>query len=318
MWYQKRFLAWKTDTGGTLTTYLALSGAALFWGLSFVGTKIALETLPTFTVVFGRFSLASIFFILLMARYGFPRFTGREHVKLFCLALFEPGLYFIFETVGLQHTSAPKASLIIATVPLTVTVLARFLLGERTRLGSFVGAGISLTGIAVLITGAHDFAWRLQGSLFGDLLIFGAVISAALYIIFARSLGQHHKALPITSLQILYGALFYAPAFFYELPTTDWSMVTGRSIVAVIYLTVFATIGAFMCYNHALTRVPASRAAVFINCIPVVTAISAWIILGETLTPVQLFGGCLVLFGVFLANLPGFRSEPRRFVIADC
>jgi drug/metabolite transporter (DMT)-like permease len=103
----------------------------------------------------------------------------------------------------------------------------------------------------------------------------------------------------------MYGSLLYAPAFLWELPHLQWSEVTGRSVAAVLYLTLFATIAAFLCYNYALTRIPAPKAAVFINGIPVVTAVAAWIILGETLSVVQIGGGMMVLAGVFLTSRLG-------------
>ncbi len=295
-----------------LNTYLALNAAVIFWGLSFVATKIALESIPLFTLVFARFSLASCPFLVLMALRGFPAFTRKDHVKMFLVALFEPGLYFIFETLGLKYTSAPKASLIIATIPVVVVILSSLFLGEKTRLTGILGICLSLTGIAVLVTGDPQFKWALGGSMLGDILILGAVITAALYIVSARSLGQNRSPLEITSMQFMYGAIFYAPAFFWELPKIQWAAFSGRSLGALAYLTLFATVSAFLCYNFALSRVPASRAAVFINGIPVVTALGAWVLLGEKLTIIQAFGGIFVLFAVFLTNLPGISAMPQK------
>jgi drug/metabolite transporter (DMT)-like permease len=288
--------------------YLALCSAVFFWGLSFVATKIALESFPTFTLIFARFALASCFFLLLMTRYGLPRVTRKNQAKLFLTALFEPGLYFVFETLGLQHTTAPKAALIIAVIPVVVVVLAAIFLRERTGLGALLGIGTTLVGIAVLIGGNLRCGSTWHGEVLGDLLIVGAVLSAACYTVCARDLGRHHSAREITSIQALYGALFFAPACLMELPQIEWSHVSFRSSAALVYLTLFATVGAFLCYNYALARLPASRAAVFINGIPVVTAAAAWLLLGETLTAAQLGGGALVLFGVYLTNRPRSRS----------
>ena len=226
--------------------------------------------------------------------------------------MFEPGLYFVFETIGLQHTTAPKAALIIALTPIAVMLFAFLFLGERSSPWSLLGIVMSLAGIAVLIGGDKQFHWALGGHLLGDLLILGAVISAALYIVCARDLGRTHSALEITSMQTLYGALFYLVPFLLESPNIQWSAVSGRSLGAVAYLTVFATFGAFLCYNYGLTKVAASRASVFINGIPVVTAIGAWLLLGEKLTMIQATGGFLVLLGVYLANLPGSQTEPQQ------
>jgi drug/metabolite transporter (DMT)-like permease len=146
----------------------------------------------------------------------------------------------------------------------------------------------------------------------GDLLIIGAVITAALYMVGARDLGREYSAWTITCFQIFYGALFYAPMFFVESSGLDWGDVTVSSILAAIYLTVFATVAAFLCYNFGLTRIQASRAAVFINGIPVVTALAAWVVLGERLTALQAFGGALVLFGVWLTNALGRPPKSGR------
>ena len=296
-----------------LKIYIALIAAIIFWGLAFVATKIALESIPLFTLVFARFSLASCFLLVFVIRRGFPDFSGKDHVNMFIIALFEPGLYFIFETLGLKYTTAPKASLIIATIPVVVVIFSALFLREKTRITGLLGIGLSLTGIAVLITGDPQFKWDLSGSMLGDVLIIGAVVSAAVYIVSARKLGQTRSTFEITSMQIMYGAIFYMPAFFWELPNIHWSVVSGRSIGALVYLTFFATICAFFCYNFALSRVPASRAAVFINGIPVVTTLAAWILLGEKLTMIQAAGGGIVLFAVFLTNLPGIRMSFERF-----
>jgi len=292
--------------------YTCLSIMVVSWGLSFVATKVALESFPPFTLVFGRLFLSSAFFLLLISKTGFPRFTLKDHAKVFLTALFEPGLYFVFETIGLQYTTAPKAALIIATVPIVVLIFASLFLRERTALSSLVGIGISIAGIFVLITGDSDFQWILSGHLLGDALILGAVISAAFYTVCARDLGKRKSAFQITSLQIFYGALMYAPAFLWEAPDVEWSGISMRSVTALLYLTLFASIAAFLCYNYALTRIPASRAAVFINGIPLVTALGAWFFLGETLTLLQLGGGCLVLAGVLLTNVFGTRVKTGK------
>ena len=303
------------DERTNIAAYVSLTAAVVFWGLSFVATKVALETIPTFTLIFFRFGLAGLLFMVVSAvRGGLPRLTRRAHLKLFLMAVFEPGLYFYFETVGLQHTTAPKAALIIATVPVAVLVFARVLIGERIRLFSLIGILVSLAGIGVLITGDPGFRWALGDHLTGDLLIIGAVVTAALYMVGARDLGRDYSAWDITCFQILYGALFYAPMFLVEMSSMEWGAVSGSSLLAAVYLTLFATVVAFLCYNFGLTRIQASRASVFINGIPVVTAGAAWVVLGERLTLLQAWGGAMVLLGVWMANALG---RPRRARISE-
>jgi drug/metabolite transporter (DMT)-like permease len=291
-----------------LIIYAGLILAVMFWGLSFVATKIALESIPVFTLIFIRFFLSSIFFGLLILKRGFPRFSPKCRRLILLTALFEPVLYFTFETMGLKYTSAPKASLIIAMIPMMVLVLATFVLKERARKTGFFGILISLIGIWFLVTGTRDFNWDFQGALIGDLLIFGAVFSASIYIICARHLGKKYSSVEITTMQTLYGAMFFTVPFVWELPEVHWSLISGRSIAALVYLTVFATIAAYLLYNHALTKIPAAKASVFINGIPLVTITGAWFLLEETLTLVQAGGGFLVLIAIFITIFPDLKT----------
>jgi len=296
---------------GDRSAYSALSAAVVIWGLSFVASKAALETIPPFSLIFFRFVLAGILFLAVAAfRGGLPRLTLRDHRKLFVMALFEPGLYFIFETIGLQYTTAQKAALIIAAIPVSVTLFARVFIKERIPVVSMSGVFLSLCGIGVLVVGDTGFEWSLGGALAGDLLIMGAVVTASLYMVVARDLGRTCSAWHITLFQILYGAVFYAPLFMLEVGHLDFARMSPYSIWAAVFLAVFATVAAYLCYNFGLTRIEASRAAVFINGIPVVTAVAAWAILGEMLNVVQAVGGFMVLVGVWLTNSLVRKEKP--------
>ncbi|MBM9603746.1 DMT family transporter [Desulfopila inferna] len=296
-------------------TYVALGLAVIFWGLSFVATKVALQSFTPFCLMFLRFFGASLFFAILFRRTGFPPISRKSVKSLMFLALMQPGLYFTCETLGLQYTSATKTALIIATIPVFVLALSAILLKERMRPVNLLGILLSLIGVSLLVFGDQGRT-ALQGSLIGDLLIFGAVLSAAAYMIMARQLGSTIPSFQITGMQIIFGAILFFPAFLWDLPKFNWEAVSADSVIALIGLTLFATIGAFLCYNYALTKIPAARASVCINGIPMVTALGAWVLLGESLTTVQLFGGVVVLVAVFLANHAP-RSQAIAKIVAE-
>ena len=280
---------------------MALMMAVLFWGLSFVATKIALQCFPPFALIFFRFLGASVFFVFLLMRTGFPALTWNAVKPLLIVAIFQPGLYFSFETIGLQYSSATKASLIIATIPIVVLLLSMIFLKERIRIINILGIVISMLGVALLVFSSQSID-KQQGILLGDLLIFGAVLSASIYIIMTRRLSKTFSSIQITGMQVIFGMILFFPAFLFTLPQMEWSTITRDAIVALIVLTVFATIGAFLFYNYALTKIPAARAAVCINGVPLVTAFGAWVILGERLSLLQMFGGIIVISAVYLAN----------------
>lgn len=282
--------------------YLALVFAVIFWGISFIATKIALQSLTPFCLIFLRFSMASVFFGVLLFRKNAPPISPATFKKLIALAIFQPGLYFFFETYGLKYTTATKTSLILATIPIIVLLLSTLFLKERVRLLNIIGVICSIFGVSLLIF-CGNTTESVGEMMIGDMLIAGAVLAAAIYTIFARHLGQTISPVQITGLQTIFGTFLFLPFFIWDAQHVQWADAFKTEVViSVLGLTVFATIGAFSCYNYALSKIAAARASVFVNAIPLVTAFGAWFLLGETLTVTQMVGGVVVIGSVLLAN----------------
>ena len=285
--------------------YIAITCTVLFWGISFITTKLALETLTIFSYIFTRFLLASLFFLLMLKKRGMPNLNRSTVIRIVAMALLQPFGYFLFETLGLKHTSATMASLLIALIPIVVAVLAQFILKEKVRKRTIAGIILSVLGVTLLVTGAADVSLSLTGGFKGDAFILLSVLSAALYMVLTRDLSRQLSPFHITAFQVFLGTLFFLPFFLVDLNNMDWSGLSMRSVVGVLYNVFGGTIGGFLCYNYALSRLKAPTVAVFINGIPIITAIGAWIILGEVLTPLQLLGGGVVILSVVLTTMPG-------------
>lgn len=155
----------------SFSAYSALMFTVLCWGLSFVAIKIALESFSAFSLIFIRFSIAALVFLGIMFFRGFPSFTRKEYLQIFCASLFQPGLYFLFETTGLQHSGASKASLIIAAIPIVILCLAVIFLKERLQISTLIGTAISLLGISLLIVNSQEGLSGANSPILGDLLI---------------------------------------------------------------------------------------------------------------------------------------------------
>src|SRR6056297_630067 len=121
-----------------LIVYIALTVATFFWGSSFPAVKIVLSGFSPVTYVFFRFAGASMLFGLLMIR-RFRKLPLKVHLKLLLMALFQPTLYFLFESIGMLYTSASSASMIIAALPGIAVLLAGFFSKERMNLPPWSG-----------------------------------------------------------------------------------------------------------------------------------------------------------------------------------
>ncbi|MEW5774608.1 MAG: EamA family transporter [Thermodesulfobacteriota bacterium] len=288
-----------------LLPYLALASAVLLWGLSFVATKIALAGLPPLCILFLRFALASLFFLAWFGRRGLPRLSRADLLRVARIAAFMPVAYFILETYGIKFTTASKASLLAATIPLVVLLVSAWGRRERPRPRVLAGAALSLPGVGLLVAGGGD-AGLLSGPQLGDLYMSGAVLAAAAYMILAGRLGPGVSCVDLTGLQMIAGALVFAPFFLAGMGDVAWADA-GRPLAATLALALGPTIAGFLSYNYALSRIPAPRASLGINLVPVVTAAGAWALLGERLAPLQMAGGLLVLLAVALATAPDRR-----------
>ncbi len=282
-------------------TLAALLVTMTFWGSSFVASKFILEIWPPWAFMFLRFFFASLVFLVLLIRRK-KLYIPRDVIsRLLLISLFEPALYFVFETLGLQRTTAASSSIIIAAIPAVVALFSALFLKEHLSVKGWVGTLLSIAGIAI-ITLLDSNAARSSSSLLGNFFVVLAVFSATGYIVLARSIAGRISALQLTAYQSFFAALFFSPGIFLQGSALFAASYDPFLIPAFLFIVLGATVAAFLAYNYALSQIPAPKAAVFINGIPVVTVIVAWAVLGETLNIYQIFGGGLAVGGLMLAN----------------
>ena len=279
----------------------------VFWGVSFVASKLILTQITPLTYMGVRFAAASILLAIVMGLRGRPHFSRRIHGLIALTALAEPVAYFLFESFGLQIITATTASLIIATIPLAVMVLAAIFLGEPIRIRGLVAVTVSITGIVLLVVGDPASSAGGSNHAVGILLVVGAVFSAAFYITLARNLTQRHDPVNLTVVQTWWGAGVFVILWSAQQPAArSLASLTPAGWWALAFLVVGATVGAFLLYNWALRHEQAGRASLYINAIPVITAFTGWIVLDERLALLQWIGGALVLISVRVSG--GGRS----------
>jgi drug/metabolite transporter (DMT)-like permease len=288
---------------------LAVVGAMLFWGLSFVSSKAILNTgFPPMTMVALRFLIASIVLLPLQRRLdpGF-RLRREDRLFLFLSALFGIFFYFLCESRGIKYTSASNAALITAVIP-ALTVVAEYLLFKGS-IRWFQGAGIILS-----IIGVYFVVQRTPGqydrALLGNLLMFGACVSWVAYNMFSRNLHRGLQGINLITFQSAIGTVLLVPIALSE--ARSWSFASLGVWANLLYLGVICTALSFFLYLYALARLGPVRVTSFINLLPVVSVVGGMVILGERLLVAQMIGGGVIIFGVFLVNRPGRKRAPAR------
>ena len=136
------------------------------------------------------------------------------------------------------------------------------------------------------------------------------MVCAVGYTIMVKKLSLRYPAVFLAAFQAFIGSLFFLPILF--LPSTTWpTAFEPTPVLAIIYLGLFVTAGAYTCYNYGVSQIPASQASAFINLIPVFTLIMAWLILDETLTGYQYVACGLIFAGVYLSQHTKHRRTPH-------
>jgi len=283
-----------------LFAYFALSVPILAWGLSFPSIKAALTEFPPMTLAFGRFVLAGAVLGLIYAWKG-PRtpFSSRDRWSLAASVLTGITLYFLCENHGVKLIPASAASLIIAGIPI-LSLLAERLVHKRSL--GLVGVGatiVSVVGAALLVGVPAETPEA--GNLWGYLLMFGAALAWVLYLFTMQPLQKSYPNLAVTAWQMILGALSLAPFALSEMASWRWPSVAGWGHLAFQGLICSAT--SYLLYNYALNHLGMRTASMAVNLIPVVTAVAAYLFLGELLAPWQWVGGALVLGAVVAVGL---------------
>ena len=285
-----------------VSIYLQVIIANVLWGFSFVWTEIALSSFLPITITVARLTLATVllFFVAKAMKKFHP--IKRGDLKWFAgLALFEPFLYFLFETYGQTMVSPTITSVIIALIPLGLLIAGNLILKEKITFVIASGVAISLTGVVIVVL---DQGGSFSARPLGVLLIFGAVITAVFYSIILKRITNRYNSIMIVFYQNLIGLLYFLPLLLiFDVPHWGEKVITLRAINSIILLSVFASVIAFIFHSNGVRSLGVTRAGIFANLIPVLTAFFSFLIIGEELTYLQVFGIFIVVLGLYLSQL---------------
>ena len=274
------------------------------FGGTFVATKVALRGFEPLLIALVRFTVAGAILWLAWRRRGAREAVSRRELgRLALLGFVSLTVYFTFENVGIAHTSASSAAILIATIPIFVLVLNAVTVREHTAAGQWLGVALSFAGVIALVElGARGVGDTTLG---GDLLVLAASLAGAVYTVMARRLLITRSALFVTTFQTLFGALFMAPLAAIEAAVVGVRMPTAAAVSAVLYLALLGSIVAYLLLNYGLRFVPAGSASAFTNIVPVIAVATAFVVLDERFTAGQALAAVVVVAGVFLANHAG-------------
>lgn len=273
------------------------------WASNIVAGKVALAGFDPLALAQLRMAGAAILYILLyLAWLGRPklRLGKREWLLLALMALTGIALNQICFIGGLERTSVTHTGLIQAIGPVMVLLLSAFMGMESLTRSKILGMTISFLGVALLLLERPE-----QGSgasWLGDLIVIAAGGFFAYYTVLIKKSAACYDPLTLNALVFGLGAVFLLPFCLHSVVQTRWTRIPPHAWWGLAYMILFGSFVAYLIYAFALERLSASSVAAFAYLQPLMAALMGVWLLGEKVSLGAVFGGALILFGVYFTE----------------
>jgi len=294
--------------------YVAATTMAIIFGLTYLFSKIALSVAAPFELLSFRFLTAFVIMTLLIVfRLVKVNFKNKPIKLIIFLGFCNPILGNILDAYGLTQCSSSQAGIILALVPIAVTILAVYILKEIPSGKQVASIAISILGVVfIVMMGKSDTG---TSSLLGITLILVECIVIAIYNVLSRKLSTNFSPFELTYFSIAFGALvFNAISVFSHIRQHNLSayfdpLFNKDFLIPILYLGIFASILAFFLLNYTLSKIEASETSVFSNVSTIVSIIAGVLILNENFQYYHIIGSILILIGVWGTNHFGNKKN---------
>lgn len=281
--------------------YLAMSLQVFIAAGTYVLAKLALTGFGGLEVLLLRFAISLPLFVALLLLGRGPRLPPRRQwLGLFALGVVGLPLNQGFFLLGLERSTPNHAGLLYALSPLVVFLLAVAMRREEATWSRLAGIALAFAGVAVVLLD-RGLGGEAQ-LLVGDAVIGCGVLCWAVYSVFGRPLAAEHGGIRVTCWTAIAGSLVSLPLFPALVRPEHLASASASAWLALLYLCVFTSFVSYLFWYFALSRLEASRVAVWSNLQPVVTAALSYLAYGTRVSPAFAIGGALALAGVFLTQ----------------
>lgn len=285
----------KARAGRGFGTHLAVAVTVITWASAFAAIRVGLRGYTPAHLALLRYAVASVALGVYALLTGMRAPRPRHLPGLAALGLAGIAFYNVALGYGQVTIPAGTASLLIASTPVWLALMAVAVLGERLRALGWLGIGLSFAGAATLALGGGGL--RLEPR---ALVVLAAAVASSLYSLGQKPYLARYSALQCTAYAVWTGTLFLFP-FAGGLPAAI-SRAPLPATLAVIYLGLFPAALGYLTWARVLSRVPAAVAGSFLYLVPALAMLIAWLWLGEVPAALSLLGGALVLGGVVMVN----------------
>jgi len=286
---------------------------ATAWGTAFVAIKAGLDVFPPVLFAAIRYDVAAVLMVAYAARtsdYWLPR-TRADWLTVLVEGVLLIGLYNAFLFVGQQGVTSGVAAILVATTPLLSTAFSRLILpSERLSLPNLVGVLVGLVGVGLVAR--PDTSLAGGGGVVPSVLILLAAVTVALGSVLVQRLGGGISSVGMVAwANVIGAAVLHAISAGLPSESVTQARLTTVGVVAVLYLAVFASAIGYVIYFDLLERLGAVQINFVTYAVPVVAAVTGWLLLDERLAALDAAGFLVIFAGFVVLKRDALRSELR-------
>jgi drug/metabolite transporter (DMT)-like permease len=281
-------------------------GAIVFWGFSFIATKVAIQEVHPFSLLAFRFGIGACLLFLIQFfrdRHFLNVFTFRDWVSILLLGMVGIMGHNLLQAYGLLSTTAIHTGWIVAIQPIFITLAARLFLREGITVRKGVGIFLGFLGVFMIISkGTLSFTLLHSPSTLGDFLVLFSAITWTAFTVGGRGFLSRHR--PLTTITPTMGVGFLT-TFLLSGIKVEWDFTFRLSPlvwVSILFLGIFCSGLAYFFWYSALEKRDSSVVSAYLFLEPLVTLVGAYLFLGESVGWVTLIGGGVILLGVYLTT----------------
>ena len=290
----------------------AILTVAFVWGTTFLGIRIAVETIPPWFVAGIRQFLAAVLVAIILISTKELKWIGWKNFRIqIILSILMLIIANGMTTVAEENLSSSLASLISATSPLFIFIFSIFFNLEKFSFRGIIGVTLGFSGILLIFKDGLEDLLNLEYRM-GVIFMFFAILGWAMGSIYSKKI--NHKSQNI-SLNLFYqfsfagiGQIIFSFFFSNEINVEAWSL---KSIIATVYLAVFGSLIAFYAFHYALKKISPTQISLLSYVNTIIAIFLGWLILDEKISAAFITATLLIICGVFITNYkPGmFRKR---------
>ena len=274
------------------------------WALAFPLIKTGLKELSFINLTIMRFLFVCITLatILVLKSSKFSKLHKKDILPIFILGFFGVMVYHIGLNYGEQFISPGAASLIIATIPIIIVILAAVFLKEKITWKKILGVLLAFGGVLIISMWGRPEATIEINYISGAIAVLIAAIMGAFYTIAGKKLLERYTALSLTVYAMLFGSLGLIPLISTSL-FNEVATLSTDAWFAIIFLGLFSTVIGYLLWYLALEIKTASELSVYLYAIPVLSTIVSYFWFDDKITIMFVLGGALVIIGLAIVNM---------------